>query len=83
MYGEAGLPDQLEGVVDEVSAVVAAQRGVVGEQQAGQGTPALGLVVHHVVTTHIHVELHPQRPLWQVQHIYTGTQFVQLHNLGI
>lgn len=62
-------PDQLEDIVDEAGAVVAAQGGVVVLQQVDEGVPAVTCVVHHVVAAHVHVELHPVRLLRQVQDI--------------
>ena len=62
-------PDQLEDVVDEAGAVVAAQGRVVVVQQFDDGVPPLACVVHHVVAAHVHVELHPVRLFRQVQDI--------------
>lgn len=62
-------PDQLEDVVDQAGAVVAAQGCVVVMQQGDDGVPALGAIVDHVVAAHVDVELHPVHLLWQVQHI--------------
>ena len=62
-------PDQLEDVLDEAGPVVAGQRRVVVLQHFDDGVPALACVVHHVVATHVHVELHPVHLLRQVQDV--------------
>lgn len=62
-------PDQLEDVVDEAGAVVAAQGSVVVLQQFDNWVPPVAGVVNHVVAAHVHVELHPVHLLWQVQDV--------------
>ena len=62
-------PDQLEDVVDEAGAVVAAQGSVIVLQQFGNGVPPLTSVVDHVVAAHVHIELHPVHLLWQAEFV--------------
>ncbi|KAG7221275.1 hypothetical protein INR49_017340, partial [Caranx melampygus] len=68
-YCPVNRPDQLEDVVDEAGAVVAAQGSVVVLQQFDNGVPSIARVVDHVVTAHVHIELHPVHLLWQVQDV--------------
>lgn len=63
-------PDELKDVLDEAGSVVARQGRVVVLQHFNNGAPALACVMDHVVTTHVHVELHPGRLRRQVQHIW-------------
>lgn len=62
-------PDKLEDIVDEVGTVITAQRCVTVLQQLDNRVPPLACIMNHVVTTHVHVELHPVYLFWQEQDI--------------
>lgn len=62
-------PDKLKDVLDEAGSVVARQGCVVVLQHFNNGVPAIACIMDHVVATHVHIELHPGRLLWQVQDI--------------
>lgn len=63
-------PDQLEGVVDEAGPVVAAERRVIVFEQPDEVIPARALIVHNVISTHVHIKLDPVHFLRQIQHVY-------------
>lgn len=62
-------PDKLEDIVDEVGTVITAQGCVTVLQQLDNRVPPLACIMNHVVTTHVHVELHPVYLFWQEQDI--------------
>lgn len=62
-------PDQLEDVIDEAGSVVAAEGRVIASQEADEGVPAIAVIVHYVVATHVHVKLNPLHLSGKVQHI--------------
>lgn len=55
--------------MDEAGAIVAGQGCVVVLKQFDDGVPPLACIVHHVVATHVHIQLHPIHLLWEVQNI--------------
>lgn len=63
-------PDQLEYVIDEAGSVVAAESSVIVSQEVDEGIPASAVIVHYVVSTHVHVKLNPLYISRKVQHIY-------------
>lgn len=63
-------PDQLEGVVDEAGPVIAAELCMIAFEQRDQVIPARTLIVHNVISTHVHIKLDPVHLLRQIQNIY-------------
>ncbi len=71
-------PDQLEGVVDEAGPVIAAERCVIVFEQLDEVIPARTLIVHNVISTHVHIKLDPVYLLRQIQNIYDD-----IHNRSV